>query len=314
MICILSLVVFAILGIFSAKYRALAKEAFDCVFKRIQFKPCESGLDKKVKSKIIGKVFKKNKKLAGALSKHFETFSWVLVVLLVISFAFTANGIYNYIQYGNCNGPESTASCSFEAIQTSVWDKLGLKFNSILFPLKLEELSYQENPWIGAKTPELKIFEFGCFKCPYTARIQPEIDKLVSEYNQSVRVYFMHFPLTEHDNSMELATASECAQEQGKFWEFKEEVFMEVGTCTPKKTEIREEILNLARRTNLNLKEFKKCLKENEKSELVKQNRNQGIKLGVKKTPTLFIGNEKVEGYKTYEQLKRIVEKELKGD
>ncbi len=42
MICIFAFFVFAFLAIFSVTYRPLAKEAFECVFRRITLRPCET--------------------------------------------------------------------------------------------------------------------------------------------------------------------------------------------------------------------------------------------------------------------------------
>ena len=63
MICIIALVVFGTLGIFSATHRKIAREAFECVFKRINLKPCDSALDKKLKSQITGKLMRKKPKM-----------------------------------------------------------------------------------------------------------------------------------------------------------------------------------------------------------------------------------------------------------
>jgi len=52
MICVVALIVFGILGIFSAKYRVIAKEAFDCVFRKITLRKCDSRLDSRLKSEI----------------------------------------------------------------------------------------------------------------------------------------------------------------------------------------------------------------------------------------------------------------------
>ena len=57
MICFVALAVFAVMGLFSAKYRPYAKEAFDCVFRRLTLRKCESGLDKRIKSKLTGKIY-----------------------------------------------------------------------------------------------------------------------------------------------------------------------------------------------------------------------------------------------------------------
>jgi hypothetical protein len=104
MICLLSLIVFGILAIFSASYRPLAKEAFDCVFRRLTLRKCQSGLDVRVKSKIVGKLIGKSTNLAKGVHKYFEVVSWFFVILFFVSLFFSGLALYNVIVYDNCNG------------------------------------------------------------------------------------------------------------------------------------------------------------------------------------------------------------------
>ena len=111
MICIIALVVFGILGIFSAAYRKLAAEAFDCVFRRVTFRPCHSGLDKRLKSQIVGSIMKRSPRAANFTYKYFEVFSWTFLILSVASLVGIGISVFNYVEYGNCNGPNSSAFC-----------------------------------------------------------------------------------------------------------------------------------------------------------------------------------------------------------
>jgi hypothetical protein len=70
MICIIALVVFSILGIFSASHRKIAAKAFDCVFRRITLRPCQSGLDRQLKTGIIAFFSKRNVRFARFIAKH----------------------------------------------------------------------------------------------------------------------------------------------------------------------------------------------------------------------------------------------------
>ena len=56
MFCIIAFVVLSIIGIFNVSYRELAKEAYDCVFRRITRRPCNTGFKEKMKAKLVGKV------------------------------------------------------------------------------------------------------------------------------------------------------------------------------------------------------------------------------------------------------------------
>jgi hypothetical protein len=116
MICLIALVVFGILGIFSATHRRIALEAFECVFKRIRLRPCDSGLDKRLKSQMIGKLMRRNPKLARFSYRHFETISWAFTILMIVSIIYFGLGIYNFAMYGNCNGKNSQETCIYNRL------------------------------------------------------------------------------------------------------------------------------------------------------------------------------------------------------
>lgn len=115
-ICIIGLVVFAIAGIFSARYRRLAKEAFSCTFKKLTFRACDTGLDVRIKAHITAKLIRWPA-VARAVHKNFERISVLLVIIMLVTFAwsgfYAAKGLYNYEKYGNCNGPNADDFCIF---------------------------------------------------------------------------------------------------------------------------------------------------------------------------------------------------------
>ena len=122
MICLLALIVFGVLGIFSATHRKIAIEAFDCVFRRVTLRKCESGLDKRLKGQITGNLMRKSPRLAKGIYKHFETISWAFTIVLVASLVSTGIGGYNYLMYGNCNGETSQEACFYEGISNTFND------------------------------------------------------------------------------------------------------------------------------------------------------------------------------------------------
>lgn len=111
MICVLALIVFGALGIFSATHRAVAKEAFDCVFRRVTFRKCKTGLDKRLKSQVTGLFMRKSPKTASFVYKNFEVISWAFTILLIFSTVSSGIGMYNLVIYGSCD-PHST-TCIF---------------------------------------------------------------------------------------------------------------------------------------------------------------------------------------------------------
>ena len=102
-LCLVAMIVFGVLGIFSAKYRTLAKEAFSCFFKTIQLKPCDSKLDQKIKSKLTAKIMKYSPPLAKFTYRNFVVLSWIFTLLFFASTAYSAYSVYNLVVYGSCN-------------------------------------------------------------------------------------------------------------------------------------------------------------------------------------------------------------------
>jgi len=112
MICLVALATFTFLGIFSAKYRRYAKEAFNCVFRRITLRKCNTEFDKKIKVMSSARLMNVSKPLGSFVFKHFEAIGWAFTILLVVSIIFSAQGIYNLTVYGSCD-PHST-NCVFK--------------------------------------------------------------------------------------------------------------------------------------------------------------------------------------------------------
>ena len=119
MICIVALIVFAFLGIFSARYRSLAAEAFDCVFRKATFRKCRTDLDERIKSRVSAKLLVHSPKTAKFVFKNFTLLSYIFVILTILSLVLTMNGAYNYIKFGNCNGADSQEFCIINKISGS---------------------------------------------------------------------------------------------------------------------------------------------------------------------------------------------------
>lgn len=97
------MVVFAVLGIFSGTHREFAKEAFDCVFRKMTLRKCQTSFDKKMKMKITTKVAGKSDRLGRMVYRNFEIFSWFFTLILILSMAYSAYSVYNLAVYGTCD-------------------------------------------------------------------------------------------------------------------------------------------------------------------------------------------------------------------
>jgi len=111
-LCIIAFFVFAVLGIFSAKYRAYARESFSCVFRMVTLRPCDTGFDQKLKMNIISNMFNHSPRVANYTYRHFKALSWVFAVLMLVSLVYSAYGLYNLAVHGTCD-PANPQNCVF---------------------------------------------------------------------------------------------------------------------------------------------------------------------------------------------------------
>ncbi|MFH1630764.1 MAG: thioredoxin family protein [Candidatus Aenigmatarchaeota archaeon] len=110
--CIIAMVIFGILGIFSAKYRTYFKESMRCVGRMLTLRPCDTNFDQEMKNKIVSKLNVKHPKTASFIYKRFTTISWIFVIVFIASLAYTGYGIFNLAYYGTCD-PINPGSCVF---------------------------------------------------------------------------------------------------------------------------------------------------------------------------------------------------------
>jgi thiol-disulfide isomerase/thioredoxin len=307
MICLIALVVFGILGIFSAKYRQISFKAFDCVFRRMTLRPCNSGLDHQLKTGVVGFLSRRSVKAARFTVKHFEIISWIFTILMIVSLFFSVKGVYYYVVYGNCNGENSNDFCVFDALnpkdQATTCTDPSIHVNSSLKIMP----GVDDDPSIGPSDAKVTIIEFGCYSCPFTKKAEPVVKQVLKEYDGRVRFVYRDFHIPTHPGSEIRAEAAECADDQGKFWEFKEKLFdrqdenLTVGRLTGFASELK-----------LDLTRFKVCLETDQYLNETNNDFEDGKLAGVYGTPTFYINNQTIVGPKPVEYFRNIIDKELR--
>ena len=299
-ICLIALPVFIILGLFSLRYRILAAEAFRCLFRTIQLKPCDTGLDQRVKSKFTTKLMWWPA-LARGFYRHFALLSWIFVILTVASTIATGYGLYNYVLYGNCNGEDSSAFCIFNPVhsQQSSCSVFGVNGS-----IDVSKVGFEGYPSRG--DGGLIIHEFGCFSCPFTKDAEPVVREVLDKY-PDVKLIYHDVPMEIHNYSVEAGIAAICAEEQGKFWEYHDLLF-------EKQDELNDEsFVEFAAMLDLNIAKFSACLASNSTLDEIDRYRREALEIGIYGTPTFVIGGEVLVGPQSYKTFKDLIEKSQKG-
>jgi len=158
-------------------------------------------------------------------------------------------------------------------------------------PTIIQNVGIGSNPSKGVTNGKIIIIEFSDYQCPYCERAEPTINQMISN-NNDVTFYFRNYPLppSMHPDAGNAANAAQCANEQGKFWEYHDKLYENQNSLG--NTSLKQYAADLG----LDITKFNSCFDSSKYSGIVNQDESDGTTLGVTGTPTFFIGNS-VKGY-----------------
>jgi len=161
----------------------------------------------------------------------------------------------------------------------------------------------------GNKDAPITIIEFSDFQCPFCERFYSDtLPQIIKNYVDTGKAKFVykHFPLVSiHSSAQKAAEASECAGEQGKFWEYHNTLFenqQSLDVASLKKYAVQ---------LGLNSNKFNDCLDSGKYESKVNDDLKEGSAAGVTGTPAFFINGQKLVGAQPYESFKPVIDSEL---
>ncbi len=101
---------------------------------------------------------------------------------------------------------------------------------------------------------------------------------------------YRDFPIAGHQYAQKAAEASECADDQGKFWEYHDLMFANQSALDV------DSLKGYAEQLGLDAGKFNDCLDSGEQSSEVQKDYEDGQNAGVSGTPNFFINGQLVPG------------------
>ncbi len=296
MFCIVSFIVLSILGIFSASNRRLAREALDCVFRRLTLRPCNTGFDEKMKAKILGVVITRSERAAAFLNKRFEVLAWIFFVILMASSIMGVRGLYLFYTTGSCEGLNSPNFCVFDptGANNEVSSSGVCKANQeSQAPLSLEGLDLSSFPERNPDSPD-QIVMIACYHCEYSRKAYPLVYSLAEHYGANL--IFLHYPVKEPTDYFSRLAYCVYQADPVKFWDFNEAMF------SGKKEQLDDPAYIQSMLTGLGLDAFgiDNCTSSLQTRQAVDAQLKEIARSGFYGTPTVFIGKEALVGPKPY--------------
>lgn len=241
-----------------------------------------------------------------------------MIVALVVVVAVAAFFAGSY--FSNLNSDVVTQSELNDAIS-----KLESKIESVQqapsLPPQPVKISLDNDPIRGDPNAPITIIEFSDFQCPFCARFHVQtLPLLLEEYIDAgkVNLVYRDFPIQSiHPNALPAAVAAECANEQGKYWEYHDTLFEKQSAWSGLDSSGAVSTFSqYATDVGLEQQQFDSCLGSGKYLEEVQGDLSDGRDYDITGTPGFFIGNDqigfvKINGAQPFDSFQRIIDAQL---
>ncbi|HSG84020.1 MAG TPA: thioredoxin domain-containing protein [Nitrosopumilus sp.] len=149
------------------------------------------------------------------------------------------------------------------------------------------------SPIMGNSNAPITILEWGDYQCTFCYKFHQNTLNMINEdyiKTGKVKLVFKDFPLNGPD-SLLAAEAAYCAQDQGKYWQYHDELYKNWGGERTGWVN-REALDTFGKTINLDLSQFNKCLDEQKYQEKVISLHEFGKEIGIDATPSFLVFND----------------------
>jgi protein-disulfide isomerase len=159
-----------------------------------------------------------------------------------------------------------------------------------------KEYSSIFSPNFGNKNAKIGVVVFLDFDCPFCLSEYPSLEYAMKKYSDKGYFEFREFPVESvHPNARNLANIALCANEQDKFFEMFDILFLNsIGRSGA--DNLDNFYASYATQANLNVEKFNECINNKKYDKIINKDIVDGLNSNVKGTPTFFINGRKVEG------------------
>jgi len=171
----------------------------------------------------------------------------------------------------------------------------------------------------GPDSAPVKIVEISDYQCPWCKRFVDTTEKSIEEQYVAkglVQIEFQNFAVTGGTQPKEVneatlaAEAAECANDQGRYWEYHCKLYAEQQG--ENEGAFRSEALKgFAADLGLDQEEFDTCLDSHRHYDEIMLEQDEAASLGARGTPTLVINGTMIPGYLPFDRFQPLIEEAL---
>jgi len=159
-------------------------------------------------------------------------------------------------------------------------------------------ISIDDEPVKGNPDAPVTVVEFSDFQCPFCSRFFEQTLPLIEKnYIDTGKIKFVYkdLPLDNlHPNARSAHIAAECADEEGKFWEYHDVLFQKQAVWQRlASSDLDITLSQFAVDLGMQAASFESCMESQDIADEVNQDTLEAARYGTTGTPTFFIGTEK---------------------
>ena len=169
--------------------------------------------------------------------------------------------------------------------------------------------SLEKGPSLGSANAPVTIVEFSDFRCSFCKKFAADtLPKLKSSYfnKGSVSFVFRHFAILGKQ-SEQAALASECAAEQGKFWQYHDKLFAAQGVLAFSDAKLKA----YAQELRLHEAKFNACLTAEKYRSKVERETVTAAYLGARGTPMFLVNEWLLVGAQPFDTFQRVIDQAM---
>ena len=164
----------------------------------------------------------------------------------------------------------------------------------------------------GAEDAPVVVVEYSDFQCPYCKRFAEGAgQQLREEYaNQGkVRFVYRNFAFIGPESTW-AAEAAECANEQGRFWDYHDKLFAE-QSGENQGAFSKENLKRFAGELGLDTAQFDECFDSGRYESTVRDEANEAQRRRINSTPSVLVNGQLIQNGSSYQVLQAAVEAAL---
>ncbi len=170
-------------------------------------------------------------------------------------------------------------------------------------PVPSDPAPMSASPVLGPQTAPVTIVEYGDFGCTtclgwYKLGV---LDQLRAKYGDQIRFVWRDFPVIT-SLSPQAAEAGQCANEQGKFWEFYNAVYQHNVAIEA------SDLQAYAAEIGLDIAKFNDCVTSRRYQNRVNAEEHEGFARGLQATPAFFVNDQPVLGPQPLSVFEKVID------